>query len=95
MVTVIVDPGFGIQKGLLMKRMAERNVDCRPIFHPLSSLPAYSKLDHAKAARHRNTVSYAISPFGLNLPSGLNLTEEMVDRVCLHLISILHQGRGA
>jgi len=95
MVTVIVDPAFGIQKGLLMERMAERNVDCRPFFNPLSSLPAYEKLGQAKEARTKNITSYAISPLGLNLPSGLNPTEEMVDSVCNHLISILGAGREA
>ena len=64
-------------------------LDCRPFFHPLSSLPAYAHLEIAKSARVRNRVSYALSPYGINLPSGFNMTEERVDSVCAVLSEIL------
>jgi len=89
MVTVILDKKFGIQKDRLMARIGEKNIDCRPFFHPLSSLPAYKNLEHAQQARQRNHVSYQISPYGINLPSGLNMTEEKVKYVCDALKDIL------
>ena len=82
MVTVILDKKFGMTKDQLMELMSEKNIDCRLFFHPLSSLPAYAQMEHSKMARHRNINSYKIAPYGLNLPSGLNMTKERVKSVC-------------
>jgi perosamine synthetase len=89
MVTVVLDKRFGITKEHLMGRMSEQNIDCRPFFHPLSSLPAYTHSEQARAAQARNNVAYRISPYGLNLPSGLNMTEEKVRYVSNTLKEIL------
>jgi len=89
MVTVVLDKRFGITKEHLMTRMSEKNIDCRPFFHPLSSLPAYIHSEQARAAQARNSVAYRISPYGLNLPSGLNMTDEKVRYVSNTLKEIL------
>ncbi|GAG20856.1 unnamed protein product, partial [marine sediment metagenome] len=82
MVTVILDHKFGIKKERLIELMSARNIDCRPFFHPLSSLPAYGHLSQAKEARKRNQVGYQISPYGINLPSSLSITREEIVYVC-------------
>lgn len=89
MVTAIVDENKGLEKDVLMAALNERNISCRPFFHPLSSLPAYEGSLQAEQARQRNVVSYEISPYGVNLPSGLNMTRETVAYVCDSLKSIL------
>ena len=89
MVTVLLDPKFGLKKEDLMRLMDERNIDCRPFFFPLSSIPAYRETETAAAARERNQIAYRITPYGVNLPSGLNLTEEKVAYVCDTLKAIL------
>ncbi len=89
MVTVVLDPQLGIRKELLMQLLDERNIDTRPFFFPLSSIPAYSDSKQADAARQRNSVVYRVTPYGINLPSGLNLTEENVIYVCEALKSVL------
>ncbi|MCL0035064.1 DegT/DnrJ/EryC1/StrS family aminotransferase [Thermodesulfovibrionales bacterium] len=71
--------------------MAEKGIDCRPFFHPLSSIPAYQDLEDAREARQRNTIAYKISPYGLNLPCGMNMTKETVGYVCDILKSILQR----
>jgi perosamine synthetase len=93
MVTVILDPKIGIEKDDLMRYMSDHNIDCRPFFRPLSSLPAYEALPHVPAARRDNIVSYALSPYGLNLPCGMNMTEEKVAYVCSIVESILNESR--
>lgn len=93
MVTVIVDEKYGLKKERLMELMNERNIDCRPFFHPLSSIPAYAETEQAARARERNHVSYRLSPYGINLPSGLNMTEELVRVVCDALKTILKGAR--
>ena len=91
MVTVIVDKRFGLTKERLMQLMSEKHIDCRPFFYPLSSLPAYEHLEQAKQARQRNRVSYEISPYAINLPSALNLTEDKVKYVCDTLRDVLQR----
>ena len=64
-----------------MTALDEKGIASRPMFHPLSSLPAYDGQADALAARKRNEVSYRLSPWGINLPSAMNLTREQVQRV--------------
>jgi perosamine synthetase len=94
MVTVLLDRGFQLTSDRLMELLHRRNIDCRPFFHPLSSLPAYANSPQAAAARARNRVSYHISPYALNLPSALNLTPGQVRRVCDSLKEILRERNG-
>lgn len=89
MVTAVISPQLGIKKEQIMKLMREQDIDCRPFFHPLSSLPAYATIETAKAARQRNQVSYQISPYGINLPCGMNVTETQVKYVCQAIKSII------
>jgi len=80
MITAILDPAWG-GKGAISKHLAERGIDTRPFFNPLSSLPAYAALESAHVAAGRNHVSYGLAPHGINLPSALNLDFEQVERV--------------
>jgi perosamine synthetase len=82
MVTVVLDPEIGIPKEALIEHLMKRGIGARPFFYPLSSLPAYDASPDAVRARERNGVAYALSPYGLNLPSGYNMTEALVDHVC-------------
>ncbi len=88
MVTVILDAKFGIRKEQLMTHLSEQGIATRSFFYPLSSLPAYAELRQAAEAQTRNRVSYKVSPYGVNLPSALNLTGEQVGHVCDTLMRI-------
>ena len=74
MTTAVIDPALGLTKHQLIAWMVQRGVDCRPFFHPLSSLPAYAGDPQATAARGRNATAYRICAQGINLPSSLALT---------------------
>lgn len=89
MVSIIVDGNYRIRKDRMMELMNAKGIDCRPFFHPLSSIPAYEGSDQAQQAQHRNQISYQISPYGINLPSGFNMVEEKVRYVCDALKDIL------
>jgi perosamine synthetase len=91
MVTVIVDAKYGLEKEKIMALLSQKSVTCRPIFYPLSSLPAYERLPQAKNAKKSNLNAYRISPYGVNLPSALNITQEQVRHVCEALKAILSQ----
>ena len=96
MVTVTWDPKYRFRKDRLMALLHERGIDSRPFFHPLSSLPAYVGLEEASRAQQRNHVSYLISPYGINLPSGMNMSPEKVEYVVDVLKGAFrHVGSGA
>ncbi len=85
MVTVVPDRSFGVGKRELIDRLSDRGVDSRPFFYPLTSLPPYACRPEASGAAARNPVAYRLSETGVNLPSGMNLTEAIVDHVCAAL----------
>ncbi len=85
MVTAIFDPKLGIDKHQLMDELRKENIDTRPLFYPLSSLPAYQHLPGAEVARKRNLNGYKISGRGINLPSGMDINIEKVEYVCHRL----------
>jgi perosamine synthetase len=94
MVTVVLDAALGIGKVDLMAAMSRRDVDCRPFFHPLSSLPAYADRPHAAACAAENPVSYSLAPRAVNLPSGFDLDEERVALVCRRLREAIAELSG-
>src|SRR6266498_2353426 len=89
MVTVVLDPKFGLNKMQLMERLSQHGMDTRPFFHPLSSIPAYEDSKQARIARERNTVVYRISPYAINLPSALSLGRDDIQYVCNTIKEIL------
>jgi perosamine synthetase len=92
MVTAVADPALRVTHRFLIEELSKREIDSRPFFHPLSSLPAYSGSRAARAARQRNRVAYGLAPRGINLPSALNLTESQAVTVCGALQEILAQA---
>ena len=89
MVTALLDPMLEWPKEKLMAALDAEGIDSRPMFHPLSSLPAYEEHAEAAEARKRNETSYRLSPWGINLPSALSLTREQVQRVTDSLRQII------
>jgi perosamine synthetase len=87
MVTALIDASRKIGKETLVPRLTEQGISVRPFFYPLSAIPAYAAHPTAAGARVRNPVAYDISWRGINLPSGYNMTPELVDRVCAALIA--------
>jgi len=82
MVTIILDKLYALDKSQVIQWMAQRKIDCRPFFYPLSSLPAYKNSRSAREASTRNPISYRISPLGINLPSGMDLNQQKIKHVC-------------
>lgn len=78
MVTAVLDPQIGLDKFQLMAELDKRNIDSRPFFSPLSSLPAFEERPRAKRFVSANDKGQRVSKYGVNLPSGYNMTEEKV-----------------
>jgi perosamine synthetase len=73
----------------IIRRLSEAGIDSRPIFSPLSSLPAYAATASALGAQNRNPVAYRIGARGVNFPSGFNLDADAVARICAEVCRIL------
>lgn len=82
MITVIFDKKYRINKQKMMAEFAKYNIQTRPFFYPLSSLPGINVDAHTP-------ISFDISSRGLNLPCGQNITEEQVNYVCSVLFKII------
>lgn len=82
MVTVILDKKFRISKENCIKKLYERSIQARPVFYPLTSLPAINR-------KVNTPVSFDISSRGINLPCGQNITEKEVSYICDSLNEIL------
>lgn len=94
MVTAIPDPSFGMDKFALMDAFRERKIDTRPFFSPLSSLPAFADRPESSAHMPANPVGETIAKYGVNLPSGYHMTEELVQRVSNALTQMLSKPRN-
>jgi perosamine synthetase len=81
MVTAVFNRELALRKEEVIAELRQRNIDSRPFFSPLSSLPAYRHLGGAARWNMRNPVSYDIGARAVNLPSGFNMTEVLVERV--------------
>jgi len=83
MVTIVWDKNYKISKEKMVKEFKKYNIQARPFFYPLSSLPAIkSKVD--------TPVSFDVSSRAINLPCGLNVTKKQVNYICNSLIKILN-----
>jgi len=69
---VCADSEFSAEK--LAKEFIDANIDARPFFHPLSSMPFFCR-------RHENSVAYSTERAAINLPSYHDMTDAVIDRV--------------
>ncbi|MCB2108497.1 MAG: DegT/DnrJ/EryC1/StrS family aminotransferase [Rhodobacteraceae bacterium] len=74
MPTVVFDRKAGVTREQLMAAFKAQNIDARPFFYPLSSLPMFN-------ACPQNTVSYDIPARAINLPSSPHMPEADQQRV--------------
>ncbi len=88
MTSIVLGPEHSIGRDEVMTGLKQRNIDSRPFFLPISSFPMF------ESRQHVNPVAYNVSHRGINLPSGHNLTEADVDRVCESLLEVLGVSRA-
>ena len=74
MPTILIDARYIINRNDLINFLKSKNIDSRPFFHPLSSLPMFKNVTN-------NHVSYKIGTLGVNLPSYHELDYDSVQTV--------------
>jgi perosamine synthetase len=95
MPTVILDKSYGMTKIDLMEAMDQRGVDTRPVFTPLSTMPAFADREAAQRFADANVVAADVALYGINLPSSGLTTEADVNFVCDALLDAIGQGKQA
>jgi perosamine synthetase len=85
----IVDKEYGLNKDELCHRFNKYNIDMRPIFYPISSMPPFQPYVSGENMRDINPVSYQVSEYGICLPNGNNLNAIDVEYICSTLKNIL------
>ncbi|MEM7030706.1 MAG: DegT/DnrJ/EryC1/StrS family aminotransferase [Chloroflexota bacterium] len=77
----LVEPAFGMSRDDLMKKLREKEIESRPFFYPIHTMPMYNNGQTLPVAEE-------LSAKGINLPSGANLTSAQIDYVCDALIDL-------
>jgi perosamine synthetase len=75
MYSVLVEETFGMDRDELRARLRQANIDTRPFFYPIHTLPMYHTGQSLPVAED-------LARRGLNLPSGATLTPEQIDYIC-------------
>lgn len=86
---IILGGQYKIKKEKIMAEFKKYNIDTRPFFYPISSMPAYRQYVKGKNMKKINPISYEISAYGFSPPSAACLTKQNIDYVCAIFRKIL------
>jgi len=84
---VVLNESTGLDAETFARRLAERGVMTRPFFLGMHEQPVFHKRGLFLGERY--PVAERIARQGLYLPSGLALTEEQLEEVCMVVREIL------
>jgi len=80
MYSILIEDKFGISRNKLMKRLEEKEIETRPFFYPINTMPPYKK-----EREESFPVAKKLSREGLSLPSGVKLNREEVGLICMEI----------
>lgn len=80
--SVTLAPSLNLDKEMLVEIFSGYEIDIRPMFYPVSSMPPFKPYLHGKDIEIENPVSYFISNYSICLPNGYNLGIQDVKRIC-------------
>ena len=84
MYSVLIEDDFGLSRDEVRTQLRQANIDSRPFFYPVHTLPMYNTGQSLPVAE-------SLSAKGLNLPSGATLTPEQIDYVCDTLTNLTNK----
>jgi perosamine synthetase len=90
MFTLLLEDATEAERDLLMKLLAERGIETRPVFFPMHHMPPYADESEEELC----PVAAGISRQGLNLPTWAGLTEDDIDFICASLRASLQRLTG-
>jgi perosamine synthetase len=75
MYSILLDDGFPLSRDQLIAHLKSQEIDSRPFFYPLHTLPPYTRSESYPVAED-------LGRRGLNLPSSSRLTPKQIERIC-------------
>jgi|SRR6185369_1365661 len=81
MSSIVLDRNFGLIRDELIIRLKKELIDTRPFFYPLSMFPMWKE--------QKTPNAHHVGLNGINLPSGVNITEEQVNYIAQKVKAIL------
>lgn len=84
--SLLLEQTFPLSRDTLLAALEQRQIGCRPLFHPLHMQPPY--LDHRPFP-----VAEDVARRGLSLPSAVTLPDRSIEHVCAVIAELA--GRGA
>jgi perosamine synthetase len=76
-----------VDMDLIADKLHKKGVDSRPVFYPMSHMPAFSNLKACNPLEN----SEFISSKGISLPSDVSLTKNEISFICEEIINILNE----
>jgi len=86
---------FPLTKEQMLAKLVAMDVPARPIFYPLSSLPAYNTPNFGKSKdlyQVQNRIAYDIADRGISLPGAMTMTEEEIDITIEGVKAVLNES---
>jgi perosamine synthetase len=78
----------------IKKELIKNNFFPRPFFYPLTSIPAFKKIDkNYKKYKVKNPIAYKTQKRGLVLPSSYIIKENQIKRICKIIIRFLDEKK--
>ena len=78
-----------IKKEIICDYFKDKNIDMRPAFYPISSMPPFKKYLTKHQISKKNINTYYLSKYGIMLPCGYNLKKRDILRICNTLKKII------
>ncbi|OOF01928.1 aminotransferase class I/II-fold pyridoxal phosphate-dependent enzyme [Salinivibrio sp. MA607] len=82
--TAILKDSISIDRDSLSDKLAKRGIDTRPVFYPMSQLPAFQSY-----RRSINGVSERIAARGISLPTSVSLEESEIKDICIDILATI------
>ena len=86
-VGVTLDPDYYVSAEQVAKRLLKREIQTRPFFFPLHKQPVYIRSEVFR--NYSLPVAEYLGDYGLYLPNGLGLTQDLIDRAAAAVREVL------
>ena len=86
---IVLSDQIALNARQFIEKLAAENVGSRPFFFPIHQQPVFKKLGLFKSTTHN--IADLLYENGFYIPSGLGLSENMIDKVCTAVEKIAHQ----
>ena len=88
----ILDEKFGLNKEDVISHFVKENIELRPLFYPISTMPPFQGYLPKSEMSQINPITYRLSKYGICLPNGNNLNAGDVKKVCNKFKKLLERG---